>query len=184
MSRIIIGVDVDDVTANLVDAWLHVYNEEYNDGVSQQDIKSWAISEHVKCGQNIYKYLRYPELYNIVQPVEKAKWGIDCLREMNFRIVFITASTPEQSGRKYKWLLDYWMIQDKKDYVEAMDKSLINVDYLIDDNPENVVGTSGHGIIFTKEWNKELMGYPRVDGWEEIVKYFIQIVNTREITGV
>ena len=184
MRKIIIGVDVDDVTANLVDAWLHVYNFEYNDCVEQKDIKSWAINNYVKCGQNIYKYLKEPDLYNIVKPIDDAIIGIEALNAMNFRIVFITASTPEQAGRKYKWLCDYGLIENRKDYIESLDKSLVKTDYLIDDNPENVVSALGQGIIFTKEWNKSLIGYPRVNNWTEIIKYFVNVANTREITGV
>jgi 5'-nucleotidase len=176
MSKII-GLDVDDVVCNLVDYWLQVYNLEYDDWVSETDIKSWTINKYVKCGDKIYDYLKYPSLYDGVRPVEDAGLGIRCLRELGFRIVFITASTPEQAGRKYKWLCDYGMIEHRREYIEALDKSLIKTDYLIDDNPENVIGASGRGIIFTREWNKFLEDYSRVDNWIDIIKYFTDIKN-------
>jgi 5'-nucleotidase len=181
---IIIGIDVDDTVANLMDSWLYIYNQEYNDGVSQRDIKSWDISKYVKCGHSIYKYLRNPDLYNIVEPVENAKWGVDRLRSMGFRLVFITASTQEQSTRKYRWLSEYGMIDERKNYIECLDKSLVMVDYLIDDNPENVINAHGQGVVFTKEWNKTLVGYPRVDSWQDIVEYFVRVENQIEMTGV
>ena len=94
---------------------------------------------------------------------------------MGYRTIFITASTPEQSGVKYEWLVKYGLISTRKDYFEALDKSLIVCDYLIDDNPENVINAYGQGIVFTIEWNKNLVGYPRVNNWEEVVKYFQEV---------
>lgn len=184
MKQTLIGLDVDDLVANLVDPWLHLSNCEYGENITQKDIKSWAISEYVKCGQDIYKYLKDPTLYDIVEPVEGAKWGIECLRAIGFNIVFITAATPEQSGRKYEWLCDYEMIKHRKEYVEALDKSLIKTDYLIDDNPEHVINASGQGIVFTKEWNKTLTGYPRMNSWQDIVEYFVIVEDQIDIIGV
>jgi len=178
-----IGCDVDDLVANLIKTWLYVSNLEYNDFAKEEDIKTWAIADYVKCGQDIYKYLKQPELYDMIEPVEGAKTGVDSLRSLGFKIVFITASTPEQSGRKYRWLCEHSMIQNRKEYVEAIDKSLILVDYLIDDNPDNGISTKGQGIVFTKEWNKTLTGYPKVNNWNDIVKYFINEKNKEIFYG-
>jgi 5'(3')-deoxyribonucleotidase len=184
MKQIIIGIDVDDVIANLMSRWLEYYNFDHEDNLKEQDIKSWAISKYTKIGDSIYDYLKLPSLYDDIHPVSNSVWGISCLRKMSFKIVFITASTPEQSGRKYKWLCDYSIIEHRKEYIEALDKSLVKVDYLIDDNPENVVNASGQGIVFTKEWNKTLAGYPRMNNWSDIVSYFVCVANQREIAGV
>lgn len=184
MKQIIIGVDVDDVIANLVPRWLEYYNFDHDDNLKEEDIKSWAISRYTKIGDKIYDYLKLPSLYDDIIPIAGSIFGVSQLRKMGFNIVFVTAATPEQSGRKYKWLCDYGMIKHRKEYVEALDKSIIKTDYLIDDNPEHVINASGQGVIFTKEWNKMLMGYPRMNSWEDVVEYFSCIINQVEIIGV
>lgn len=168
----IIGVDVDDVTANLNEWWLYCYNRDHNDNLTESDIKSWDMGSYTKIGDGIYDYLKYPSLYDGVTPVENAIWGIEELRRAGYRIVFITASTPEQSGRKYQWLKFYNLLPEAKDYIEAIDKSIIKVDYLIDDRPKNVIETCGQGLIFTREWNKDLKGYHRLNDWVDVVRYF------------
>lgn len=176
MDKIIL-VDFDDVTGDLMTAWLGLYNRDHDDCVIESDIKSWAIANYVKCGEGIYDYLKYPSLYDNVFPIVGAENGINYLRDLGFRIVFITASTPEQAGRKYTWLGDYGLIDSRKNYVEALDKSIILGDYLIDDNPENVINAYGQGIVYTKEWNKSLGGYVRMNDWSDITNYFRKIKN-------
>lgn len=184
MRKLIIGVDVDDVTLELVSAWLQRYNVDYNDTLVESDIKSWDIGSYTKIGHRMYDYLKYPSLYDGVEPVHNSLFGVSTLRNMGYRVVFVTASSPEQSGRKYRWLLEKGYVHKRSDYYEALDKSLIATDYLIDDNPDNVVSAFGQGIVFTKPWNRLLINYPRVNNWTEIIDYFAKVKDTVDIIGV
>lgn len=172
---IVVGIDFDDVVGDLSSCWLGKYNQDHNDVLLESDIKSWDIGSYTKIGNKMYDYLKVPNLYDYVFPIINSIWGVLQLKQMGYRTIFITASTPEQSGVKYEWLVKYGLISTRKDYFEALDKSLIVCDYLIDDNPENVISAYGQGIVFTKEWNKNLVGYPRVNNWEEVVKYFQEV---------
>lgn len=167
-----IALDFDDVVGDLVKTWLELYNRDHNDSLKEEDIKDWNIGSYTKIGNEMYDYLKNPTLYDSVLPVTGASWGISKLRQFGFRIVFVTNSVLEQSGNKYRWLEKYNLISERRDYVEAADKSLILCDWLIDDNIENVVKFKGDGIIFTREWNTSLKGYLRVNGWIDIVNYF------------
>jgi len=175
MKTKIIGVDFDDVIGNLVSTWLDNYNRDNDDNLSEKDIKSWDIGLYTKIGKEIYDYLKHPSLYDDVKPVLNSFFGVSSLINMGYRVVFITASTTEQSGRKYTWLSENGYINSKSDYYEAVDKSLIATDYLIDDNPENVINAYGQGVVYTREWNKSLIGYPRVNNWMEVINFFSKI---------
>lgn len=175
MKTKVIGVDFDDVIGDLVSEWLANYNRDNNDNLSEKDIKSWDIGSYTKIGKEMYDYLKHPSLYDNVKPVFNSLWGVHALRNMGYRVVFITASTTEQSGRKYLWLLENGYIENKSDYYEAIDKSLIASDYLIDDNPENVENAYGQGVVYTREWNTSLIGYPRVNNWMEVIDFFAKI---------
>ena len=52
----IVAVDIDDVIISLVPTWLHLYNKDYKDNLSKNDITDWQIDKFVKpeCGINIY----------------------------------------------------------------------------------------------------------------------------------
>lgn len=173
MNNIVIGVDFDDVTGEMVREWLNKYNNDNDDNITEADIKTWDIGSHTKIGKKMYDYLKDPSLYDTVQPVENVSWGLAKLRKMNYRVVFITASTPEHAGRKYKWLQEWDLIDSRNNYIEALDKTLIRCDYLIDDSPDNIINSTCQPIVFTREWNKYLGDiYPRVNDWVEIVSYF------------
>ncbi len=184
MKQTIIGIDIDDVTLELVSAWLQRYNFDHNDSLTESDIRTWDIGAYTKIGNRMYDYLKDPMLYAYVRPVKDSFWGIQTLRNMDFRVVFITSSSIEQSGVKYNLLFYSGYIEKREDYFEATDKSLIKCDYLVDDKIENVESSHGQGIVYTREWNKNLIGYPRVNSWTEIVDYFAKVKNTVDIIGV
>ena len=78
MSTII--VDVDDVTANLVNWWLECYNFDHKDNIKEEHIKSWDIASYTKIGKKMYDYLKDPSLYDGIIPVKNAAWGLRRLR--------------------------------------------------------------------------------------------------------
>jgi 5'(3')-deoxyribonucleotidase len=163
---------VDDVVADLMSQWLKVYNSDHDDKLEEKDITSWHIGTHTKIGDLMYSYLT-PGLYDSIVPVKDSLLGVEKLRDLGYRVIFVTSFIHALAGRKYQWLQDYGFIHDIYDYVEARDKSLIKYDYLIDDNPENVINAADwSGMVFTRTWNIGLSGRIRFDNWQDVVSYF------------
>jgi 5'(3')-deoxyribonucleotidase len=167
-----IAIDVDDVCADLNTEWLRRYNKDFNDDLTKDKITEWDISSFVKpeCGKYIFEYLDDLSLYNYVLPIPDALNGINALKIMGHRIIFVTTPTIKSVGRKFLWLLDNLFIFDMKDYLEVTDKSLVRADMIIDDRYENVKKFNGSGILFTKPWNLKYNYTPRVKDWNGIVK--------------
>lgn len=184
MNKQVIALDVDDVVLNLVDAWLHQYNCDHNDFLSESDIKTWDIGSYTKIGHRMYDYLKDPLLYGKVFPVNNSWVGIQVLRNMGYRVIFVTSSTIEQSGVKYNLLYNGGFLNRREDYFEATDKSLIKCDYLVDDKVENVTNAYKTGVVYTREWNKTLRGHPRVNNWMEVVDFFSKQKDGQEIISV
>lgn len=172
MNKQIIALDVDDVVLELVSAWLHKYNVEHNDTLSESDIKTWDIGSYTKIGHRMYDYLKDPMLYATVYPVKDSWLGVQTLKNMNYRVIYVTSSTIQQSGTKYNLLYNTGYLNRREDYFEATDKSLIKCDYLVDDRIENVENAYGQGVVYTREWNKSLIGYPRLNNWMEVIDFF------------
>lgn len=169
--KLIIAVDVDDTVANLIDAWLEIYNDEHGDNLREHEITDWDISKFAKHGKNIYDYLKNPSLYDNVFPIKDSLNGINSIRKMGHRVIYVTASTIEQSGRKYQWLRDFGFVDSEYDYIEAKDKSLICADILIDDGMHNIQSFRKVGILMNKSWNKKYDYKPRCNNWKEVVEY-------------
>lgn len=174
MNKKIMLIDIDDTCFSLVDNTLKRYNEDYSDSLSPEDITEWNISKFAKCGKRIYEYFEDPSIYDDIEIISGAKQGIQTLKDMGYRVVFATHSTVGASGRKYKLLKDYSLIEREDDYIEAKDKSLITCNYMIDDKYENVVNCFGEGFLFSQPWNKQYT-HKRFSNWSDIRRYFIAL---------
>ena len=192
----IIGVDCDDVVINLVPNWLYFYNEHYKDNLKVDDIQDWDISRYVKpeCGKKIYEYI-HPDtsksflkrfnIYDFCDPVKNSLMSIQELRNMGYRVIFVTASN--RLDAKYNWLEHHGFLDNRANFVHAFDKNLINMDYLIDDRWENITSFANRknnnkkGILFNQPWNLKYndnynnYDYIRVNNWTDVVKYFKNI---------
>lgn len=185
--EIIVGVDCDDVVINLVPNWIRLYNDDYDDQLDIRTVTEWKIDKFVKCGTDIYDYIHPTidlpfNIYDHCEPVEGALEGVLELRNMGFRVVYVSASN--KMDYKYKWLEDNGFLDKRENFVQAFDKTLINFDYLIDDSWENVQSViknpNKRAILFNKPWNTSKqdnyreMGfrYNRLDNWEDIIMYF------------
>jgi len=165
----IIFIDVDDVVADLISAWLARYNKDWNDSLASDMITEWEISKFVKpeCGDRIYEYLEDPALYDTVQPIapSTAKAALYRLRLLGHRIVFATTSVNGSAGRKLRWLYDYGFLEKsriQKDYIEVSDKGLLYGDILIDDGYHNITTFKGFPILFDRFHNRHERWSPRI----------------------
>lgn len=154
--QVVFGVDVDGVVAGLDKAWITRYNKDYNDNMTVDQWTDWDIHLLIKpeCGLKIYEYIEDPKIYDEVLPIDNSLEGVNYLRELGYRIVFVTNSTLGASGAKYYWLKKYGFIEDTDDYIECKDKSLFNAEWLIDDRIKNLSRFQGKGILFEQPWNK------------------------------
>jgi 5'(3')-deoxyribonucleotidase len=165
-------VDVDGVVADMLPEWLRWYNSDYGASASVYDIHGWALHEYIRksCGMKIYDYLNDPRLYDKVEPIEKAKWGVDSIRDLGYKVVFATATPRSTPYRKYDWLDEHGFKPTLKTYLEIQDKSLLHGEFLLDDNITNVLGFSGKGYLFNQYHNEAyLLPINRATDWEDFV---------------
>lgn len=179
----IIAVDVDDVCADLVPAWLDRYNLEYDDCLTRESCTEWDLTKIVKpeCGAAIYDYLKDPQLYDFVEPIDGARTGVAALRRANHQVVFVTScgydaqTVAASAGAKLEWLQRYGFLprdaSAAKHYIIASDKSRIRADILIDDRPLNVDTFWGRGLLFDQPHNRTAAPLRvRVMNWFDAVR--------------
>lgn len=169
-----IAFDVDGVLCNLMDVWLHRYNEDYEDSLTPSDIREWDVSLFVRpeCGRKIFGYIEDPSIYDDCKPYSGALETVTVLRNY-YNIKFVTAISGNTSGVKLNWLFNNGFFVKGDSYVEASDKSRISANILVDDYFNNVFNFVGHngagiGILYSRSWN-QLFPYPiRMDDWESL----------------
>jgi 5'(3')-deoxyribonucleotidase len=172
-SRIIL-VDVDSVVADLVPAWLDIYNNQYSDSLTKNDILEWDIHKFTKpeCGKKIYNILKNPGLYKNVKPIDGALSAIKILKKSGHRIIYASSGIFEQ---KAEWLKDNGFLSSKNsdwhfadDLIFCGDKTLIYGDWIIDDKYENCHGRQS--ILFDQPWNREYgSNFIRATDWIHVL---------------
>ena len=166
-------VDVDDCVADLVGEWLKRYNFDYGESLKKSDVTEWDISKFLRKPENkefLYQYIEDPNLYNNIKPIKDSLWGINKLKSMGNRVIFVTASTIGSAGRKFQWLKDHKFIDNKNDYVETLDKSIIRGHWMIDDRFLNVKSFHGRAILFDAFWNRCEQWDLKAKSWKHVIK--------------
>jgi 5'(3')-deoxyribonucleotidase len=165
----IIGFDCDDVILDLMPNWLSKYNRQFNDILTKEQITDWDVAKFAlpEARKEFYQYIEEPDVFWTAKPIEGALNGVLELRRLGFRIIIVSANNP--FSIKQQWLKYHGFLEDNKEFIQAYDKSLIKVDYLVDDKIDNVMNTLGYGILFSAPWNRIYNYNPRVSNWKEVV---------------
>jgi 5'(3')-deoxyribonucleotidase len=85
--------------------------------------------------------------------------------------VFVTTAAmefPASLSHKFGWLRRHLPFLDPLRIVFCGDKSVLDVDYLVDDSARHFRRLRGQGILFDAHHNAGVLGYPRVRGWDEL----------------
>jgi 5'(3')-deoxyribonucleotidase len=102
----------------------------------------------------------------------------EVIKELNnYYEIFITTAAmehPTSFCAKYDWLKEHFPFLSDLNFVFCGKKSIINADYLIDDNPRHFEHFKGQGILFTAPHNLKNTSYIRVNNWIEIKDFFLQ----------
>lgn len=179
--RGIFYADVDGTTLNLSKRWYGLYNADYDDNLDDARVTGWSVHSFVKpeCGKKIYDYLLLPDLYDDVEPIDGAIEGIQVLKEMDFRVVFLSSGIHRG---KYLRLKHFGLLNGEEDYICAHDKSLVHGDYLLDDGMHNIkafhsANKKGYAIVFDAPHNRNERWLLRADGWVNAIR----LINTLEV---
>lgn len=155
-----IGIDVDEVVAQLHQPWLDRYNQDFNDTLTPDDMPDWDIDRLVKpeCGATIFKYLT-PDLYDsdAVKPYPGTLQAVTDILAMGHAVVFVShcGANNETAYAKGKWLCRNGFTGEGTTFLPGPDKSNAPCDILIDDAIHNVKSfLTGWPILHTRPHNK------------------------------
>lgn len=169
-----IAIDMDEVMADFASKHLRLFNHKFKDTLTLEELQGTRL-----------RYLR-PHLAdeiiaivdedNFFRDLDVVEGSQEVIRELSkeYEIYITTAAMehPSSFHGKYEWLCEHFSFISPMNYVFCGDKSIINADYLIDDNSRNFVGFRGQGLLFTAAHNRDVTGYTRVNNWFEVLEFF------------
>lgn len=170
-----IAIDMDEVIVDFISKHLKLFNQNYNENISVEQLKGTRLRllrPHLK--NEIMNYLKDPSFF---RDLEVMKDSQDVIRKLSEHYeIFITTAAmefPTSFTAKYEWLKEHFNFLSEMNFVFCGDKSIINADYLIDDNARHFERFSGQGILYTSPHNINEKGYIRVNNWQEVKNYFL-----------
>ena len=161
LKNYVFGVDVDEVLRTLLPRMVKLYNKHFNDNMKVDDVFDYNVelcfpTIKMKTGISAKEWfftLHGKELFRDAPAIKGAKEALEILREYG-DVIIIT----RQFGRKNKqyaleWLDKHGIPYDGICFVD--DKSVVNCDYLIDDNVDNFKRANVLGaVLITAPYNK------------------------------
>lgn len=169
--ELVLAIDMDEVLADTLGWQIHHYNQRFGasvtpadlDGVDLIDIvpdahKSWAVD-----------IFSEPGFFRDIPPMPGS---LEVMRRLcvRHRVYIASAATefPTCFLEKMDWLAHYVPQIPVPRIVFCADKSVLDVDYLIDDNPAHFPGMRGTGLLFHAPHNLKEHRYARVSGWDTL----------------
>lgn len=174
-----VGVDCDDVLYLCNGYACQLANETYQfePPLSTDEITTWG-----KRGDRsdiIMQYYERPEFVASQPLIPGAKEFIRKLMKIA-DVYIITAVEPKIMSVRMQRILEDFPEIPKENIIMGYQKSLIHVDFLLDDSPFNIMKSSAkYPVIFRRPWNANLHDYLSVDNYEDFLILVNHIQNTR-----
>ena len=170
-----IAIDMDEVIADFIPKHLALFNRDHNENITVEDLKGKKLRElRPQLKEEIMNYLTEPTFFRDLAVVKDSQ---EIIRELSehYEIFIATAAMefPTSFTAKYEWLKEHFSFLNDRNFVFCGDKSIINADYLIDDNVRFLKRFLGQGILFTSPHNIRETDFVRVNNWKEVKNYFI-----------
>jgi 5'-nucleotidase len=173
-----ICVDMDEVMADTLAEHLRRYNQEFDEDVTVNDLAGkglWEITP-VDRQQQLRAFLDAEDFFEVLDVIPGA---FEVLKDLSARFeIFIATqamAVPNSLGPKYRWLQRHFPFIPPTHYVFCGHKSILRADYLIDDQPRNLLRFEGQGLLYTAPHNLDAAGFVRVDNWQQVAEYFARI---------
>ncbi|HLR61361.1 MAG TPA: 5'-3'-deoxyribonucleotidase [Lentibacillus sp.] len=171
-----IAIDMDEVMADALPKHLTLFNRLYNDNIKIDDLNGRKLEElRPEFKEEMKNILLEPTFFRDLMVMRDSQEVIKELNE-HYEIFITTAAMefPTSFTAKYEWLKEHFNFLNDMNFVFCGDKSILNADYLIDDNARHFKRFSGQGILFSSPQNSNETGYVRVNNWQEVRNYFIK----------
>jgi len=153
MCRIL--VDCDDVLIDLCSEWIKDLNKKYKTHYTRFDIPDWNLTGMFNAEKDeLLKPLTKKGIWKRCKPIEGAATYLKKLFDEGNEIYIVTATDYRNFAYKIEHcLLHYFPFIPTDNIIRCHHKSMIEADFLIDDNINNLLSDKYNGILFSRPHN-------------------------------
>ena len=171
-----IAIDMDEVIADANYRFAEWYTRDHGVEFSHEQLNSKRFSELLPDDHKylIKEYVYHDDFFKDLEIIPGCQEVIKDLHE-KYEIFITTAAMefPNSFLPKLEWMGKHFPYISWTNIVFCGDKSIINADYLIDDNVKHFKRFVGQGILFTASHNHDVEWDVRVDTWEDVRKMLL-----------
>ena len=122
------------------------------------------------------EYLHSDDFFDVLEIMSDSQRVLKALQS-HYEVFIATAAmeVPSSFNAKFHWLKQHFPYIPSSHIVFCGNKSILNGDYLIDDNPRQLRLFRGEGILFNSPANVNVTGFRRVRDWLEIEQLFLPV---------
>ncbi|WP_158820494.1 5'-3'-deoxyribonucleotidase [Granulicella sp. S156] len=166
-----IAVDMDEVITDTLGKQLRLYNQRCGTSASRSDLHGNNLVDIAPTSHKewLVSMLYEPGFFADLEPMPGSLGGMERLCAQHD--VFIASAAtqfPNSFNEKIAWLKLYLPQIPLDHIIFCGDKSILNVDYLIDDSAYHFKGLRGVGLLFDAPHNRKNHEHFRVYGWAEV----------------
>lgn len=166
-----IAVDMDEVMADSIARFREWYGRDFQLELTLAALHGKSPADAV-APEHQAALRAYPNAVGFFRDLPVMADSQDILRALAQRYeVFITTAAmefPNSFLDKYQWLQQHFPFISWRNFVFCGDKSILNADFLIDDNAYNFDGFRGEGLLFDAPHNAHETRHRRVGSWREV----------------
>jgi 5'-nucleotidase len=170
-----ICVDMDEVMADTLAEHLRRYNQTFDEEVTPQDLAGKGLWEVTPADRQL-QLRAFLDAEDFFEDLALMPGAQQVLKQLSVRFdIFIATQAmvvPNSLGPKYRWLQRHFPFIPPTNYVFCGDKSILRADFLIDDQPRNLLHFDGKGLLYTAPHNLTVTGFTRVDNWLQVADFF------------
>ena len=171
----IICVDCDNVLNNLAEKTLELYNLRSGKNIQLNDITTYSFYDclPMEDADGIIALFKEKELWDSLKPLPGAQIALNKLIKAGHEIYIATATDSYNFEWKVQWLAKYYSFIPTDNIIRIVNKSLLNVDMLIEDNLDNLKRGFCEPICLDYPWNQNssidyIFDIHRIKSWYEI----------------
>jgi 5'(3')-deoxyribonucleotidase len=169
---------MDEVMADTLAEHLRRYNQTFDEDVTPGDLAGKGLWEVAPLDrqQQLRAFLDAEDFFEDLALMPGAQKVLQQL-SARFEIFIATQAmaVPSSLGPKYRWLQRHFPFIPPNNYVFCGSKSILRADYLIDDQPRNLLRFEGLGLLYSAPHNLTATGFLRVNNWQEVAGYFATV---------
>lgn len=171
MAKKRLAVDMDEVMADSIARFQEWYQRDFQLELTLAAMHGKDASDAV-APEHQAALRAYPNTEGFFRDLPVMADSQAVLRELAQRYELFIASAamefPNSFLDKYQWLRQHFPFISWRNVVFCGDKSILNADFLIDDNAYNFDGFRGEGLLFDAPHNAHETRYRRVRSWREV----------------